>query len=193
MRLLPSQIETLEQLEQGVALNQAGKLNAMAHAADPNPWRDGLRRALGIGDRNLRRNALVQIARDKVMPDQAAIGLDLLGRALFDLDNEPMDEEVLRAGLGRHPHNLWLNYDLGIVLLSRGRRREAIIYLTAARALRPDTAHELAHALDSLWERPEAAIAVFEDLTRLRPRNPRHWLCQGKALHPRPRSRRTRS
>jgi tetratricopeptide (TPR) repeat protein len=182
-------IETLRQLEQGHGLKQAEKLNAMAQAADPNPWRDALRRALGIVDRNQRRNALLQIARDKVTPDQAAIGLDLLARALFDLDEGAMAEEVLRAGLERHPRDPWLNYDLGIVLLSGGRRREAIIYLTAARALRPETAHELAHALDSAWERPDAAIAVFEDLTRLRPRNPKHWLCLAKALRARGRER----
>jgi tetratricopeptide (TPR) repeat protein len=178
-------IETLQLLEQGLGFKQAEKLNAMAQAADPNPWRDGLRRALGIVDRNQRRIALLQIARDKVTPDQAAIGLDLLGRALFDLDEASLAEEVLRAGLGRQPRDLWLNYDLGIVLLSVGRRREAIISLTAARALRPETAHELAHALDSAWERPEAAIAVFEDLTRLRPRNPKHWFCLARALRAR--------
>jgi len=182
-------VESLQQLEQGHGLKQAEKLGAMARAADPDAWRDRNRGALEIKDRDQRRNALVRIAREEVAPDQAAIGLDLLGRALFDLDEGPMAEEVFRVGLRRHPRDLWLNYDLGVVLLGLGRRREAIIYLTAARALRPETAHELAHALDSAWERPEAAIAVFEDLTRLRPRNPRHWFCLAKALRTRGRER----
>ncbi|WP_406695292.1 protein kinase [Singulisphaera sp. Ch08] len=182
-------IETLRQLEQGLGLKQAEKLNAMAQAADPNPWRDELRRALGVVDQNQRHNALLQIARDKMTLDQSAYGLDLLARALFDQDEGAMAEEILRTGLGRHPRDQWLNYDLGIVLLSGGRRREALVYLTAARALRPETAHELAHALDSAWERPDAAIAVFEDLTRLRPRNPRHWLCLAKSLRARGRER----
>jgi tetratricopeptide (TPR) repeat protein len=178
-------LEQLGWLEQGVALTQAAKLTAMAQAADPDPWRDTLRKVLGEMDPNTRRNALVRLARDEGTTGQAAVGLNLLARALFDLDDPAIAEDVLRAGLGHHPRDLWLNYDLGVVLLSSGRRREAIVYLTAARAIRPETAHELAHALDSVWERPNAAISVFEDLTRLRPDRPIHWLCLSKALRTR--------
>ena len=38
----------------------------------------------------------------------------------------------------------------------------------AARSLRPETAHELAHALEAKGETDEA-IGVFEDLARQRP------------------------
>jgi serine/threonine-protein kinase len=178
-------LELLESLEPAVALAQAGKLTSMARAADPDPWRSQLRKALELEDPSQRGKALLRIAREEKIADHAAVGLDLLGRALFDLDNAPAAEDVLRAGLKRHPRDLWLNYDLGIVLLGDGRRREAIVYLTAARAIKPEVAHELGHALDSLWERRDAAISVFEDLTRLRPQRPRHWLCLAAALRAR--------
>ena len=61
------------------------------------------------------------------------------------------------------------------------RRDEAIRFYTAARAIRPETAHELAHALEKRGESDEA-IAVFRDLKRLRPGNARHLGCLGQAL-----------
>jgi serine/threonine-protein kinase len=178
-------LDVLESFEPALAMAQAGKLTFMARAADPDPWRNRLREAFELEDRDQRSKALVRIATDERIADHAAAGLDLLGRSLFDLDNVSAAEDVLRAGLKRHPRDLWLNHDLGVVLLGDGRRREAIIYLTAARAIRPEVAHELGHALDSLWERPDAAVAVFEDLTRLRPERARHWLCLAAALRAR--------
>jgi eukaryotic-like serine/threonine-protein kinase len=178
-------LELLESLEPALGLAQAGNLTSMARAADPDTWRNQLRVALELENRDQRSKALLRIARDEKIADRAAVGLDFLGRALFDLDNVPAAEDVLRAGLKRHPRDLWLNYDLGVVLRSDGRRREAVVYLTAARVVRPEVSHELGHALDSLWERPEAAISVFEDLTRLRPQRPRHWLCLAAALRAR--------
>ena len=50
--------------------------------------------------------------------------------------------------------------------------------------LRPETAHELAHALLKKGE-SEEAIAVFRDLVRIRPGNGRHLACLGDALHDR--------
>ena len=54
----------------------------------------------------------------------------------------------------------------------------------AACAIRPEVAHELAHALESSGERDEA-IAVFQELTRIRPGNGRHLRCLGLALRKR--------
>ena len=55
----------------------------------------------------------------------------------------------------------------------QSRGDEAIRFYTAARAIRPETAHELAHALEKRGDRDEA-IAVFRDLSGLRPGNARH-------------------
>ena len=56
-----------------------------------------------------------------------------------------------------------------------------IRFYTAARSIRPETAHELAHLLEQKGESDEA-IAVFQDLVRLRPRNGRHLGCLGILL-----------
>jgi len=61
------------------------------------------------------------------------------------------------------------------------RREEAIRYYTAARSIRPETAHELAHALKHKGEMDEAT-AVFRDLERLRPKNAVHLICLARSL-----------
>ena len=62
-----------------------------------------------------------------------------------------------------------------------GQTEEAIRYLMAARTIRPDSAHDLAHLLNERGESDEA-IAVFRDLVRLRPDDGSHWGCYGKLL-----------
>ena len=80
-----------------------------------------------------------------------------------------MAESVLRRAQQRHPGDVWVNYELGTVLEKLSRRDEAIRFYTAARAIRPETAHELAHALEKRGDSDEA-IAVFRDLKELAPR-----------------------
>ena len=109
------------------------------------------------------------------------ISLDLLGRALKDAGDPAGAEAVLRRAQQRHPGDVWINYDLARSLEKLARREEAIRYYTAARSLRPETAHELAHALGDKGERDEE-IAIFEDLRRLRPGSGRHLGCLGRAL-----------
>ena len=67
------------------------------------------------------------------------------------------------------------------VLEKLSRRDEAIRFYTAARSIRPETAHELAHALEKRGESDEA-IAVFRDLKRLRPGKPGTWAASASAL-----------
>ena len=57
---------------------------------------------------------------------------------------------LLRAAAGRHPGDVWVNHALAGALdrLRPSAREEAVRYYTAARALRPETAHELAHLLE---------------------------------------------
>ena len=86
-----------------------------------------------------------------------------------------------------YPGDVWLNFDLARCLERLARREEAIRYYMAARSLRPETAHELAHALEAKGE-TDQAIAVFQDLARLRPKESRHLTCLGKALQDRGRN-----
>ena len=83
----------------------------MAIAADPDPWRAGLRRA-DLADRATRAKALRELA-ESTKPDIApAVDLDLLGTALSEVGEPKAAEEVLRAGRRRFPGDVWLNYDL---------------------------------------------------------------------------------
>src|SRR5262249_54464499 len=51
-------------------------------------------------------------------------------------------------------------------------------------ALRPETAHPLAHALDARGQGDEA-LMVLEELSRLRPESAVHWTCLGRLLRDR--------
>ena len=97
-----------------------------------------------------------------------AIGLHLLGTGLYDAGDRTRAESVLRSAQQWYPRDVWVNYALARVLETLSRRDEAIRFYTAARSIRPETAHELAHALEKRGESDEA-IAVFRDLKRLRP------------------------
>jgi serine/threonine-protein kinase len=162
----------------------AKRVESAARMADPDPWRNKLRDALELTDKPARRTALTQLANsiaDRTLP---AVSFDLLGRALGDVGSNKEAEAILRRGRRLYPDDLWLNYDLAVVLDARSRREEAIRYFTAARILRPESAHELAHALEYKGE-TEDAISVFRDLARIRPKNGRHLSCLGRALEER--------
>ncbi len=163
--------------------NRAGAaaLSDLAGAADPDPWRVGLRRALDLPDRAARLEALRRLAKDTPFGTLSPISLDLLGRALKDAGDPDGAVAVLRPAQQRHPRDAWVNYDLARSLEKLARQDDAIRYYTAARALRPETAHELAHLLGAKGERDEE-VAVFEDLRRLRPESGRHLGCLGRAL-----------
>jgi tetratricopeptide (TPR) repeat protein len=156
----------------------AEALSAVARAADPDPWRSGLRDALDRPDHEARRSELKKLAGTAEFTPLGPVSLDLLGRALADAGDAEAAEAVLRRAQRRHPDDVWINHDLAGALEKLARRSEAIRYYAAARAIRPDTAHELAHALQNQGE-GEEALAVFEDLVALRPENGRHWGCLG--------------
>jgi tetratricopeptide (TPR) repeat protein len=170
--------------------NRAGAstLSALASAADPDPWRLGLRRAVDLPDQAARLEALRRLAKAAPFETLGPVSLDLLGRALKDAGDPAGAEAVLRRAQQRHSDDVWINYDLARALEKLARREEAVRYYTAARSLRPETGHELAHALGEKGERAEE-IAIFEDLRRLRPGAGRHLGCLGRALQGQGRSR----
>src|SRR5262249_42166823 len=116
------------------------------------------------------------------------VSLHLLGTGLARAGDQVLAESVLRSAQGRHPGDVWINYELGGALEGLSRRDEAIRFYTAARAIRPETAHELAHALGAPGPGDEA-LAVFRDRRRLRPGNARHLTCLGSLLKDRGLSR----
>ncbi len=170
--------------------NRAGaqQLTQAARAADLDPWRNQLRDALDLPEKQQRLDALRAAARSANVEELPPVSLDLLGSALRDAGDPQMAESVLRQAQRRHPGDVRLNYNLAQCLEKLARRDEAIRYFTAARSIRPEIAHELAHALRNKGESDEA-IAVFQDLTRLCPGNGRHFLCLSVTLEKRGHSR----
>jgi serine/threonine-protein kinase len=162
----------------------ARRLAATANAADPDPWRVGLRKALDQSDRSSRAGALRDLAKATRPETAEAVDLDQLATALSGVGESSSAEDLLRAGRRRFPGDVWLNYDLARLLEASSRSEEAIRYYSVARAVRPETAHELAHALERKGESDEAR-AIFSDLVRLRPVDGRHWRCYGRLLQER--------
>ena len=159
----------------------AASLSQAAQIADPDPWRTDLRNALDEPDKAARLTRLQAVEKKANYDALGPISLHLLGSGLIKADDPALAESVLRKAQERHPRDVWINYVLGQALEKQSRGDEAIRFYTAARAIRPETAHELAHALEKRGDRDEA-IAVFRDLRGLRPGNARHLGCLGEAL-----------
>jgi serine/threonine-protein kinase len=169
--------------------DQAGarQLTELARLADPDPWRDRLRELLQAApspDRLTRLKDLDQSARFDELP---AATLHLWGAALLKMGEPARAERVLRTAQRLYTNDVWINIGLARCLQRLERRDEAMRFYFAARSLRPDMAHDLAHALEETGE-TDQAIAVFQDLARLRPNDVRHLACLGKALKDRGRT-----
>jgi serine/threonine-protein kinase len=135
--------------------DQAGarQLIEVARLVDPDPWRNRLREVLQTPksqDRLTELKVLRESARIEELP---AVSLNLFGGALHGAGDPTGAEAVLREGQRRYPGDVWLNYNLAACLERLNRREEAIRYYMAAKSLRPETAHSLAHALEQKGRR----------------------------------------
>ena len=158
------------------------RLVATARAADPDPRRDQLRALWYEPDIKVRREALRALATQADIDTWPATTLSWLAQNLESAGDVDAALLLLRRTVARHADDVWINYKLGRLLAgSHPRPEEAIRFYTAARALRPESAHELAHALSAHGEKDES-IAVFQDLKRLRPEDGRHLFCLARAL-----------
>jgi serine/threonine-protein kinase len=162
------------------------RLVGAARGADPDPQRDQLRQIWSQPDRKAQREPLRELARGADPQGWPVQSLDLLASVLAEAGDRDAAVALLRRAQAHHPGDVWINYDLGRFLeaLHPPRVEEAIRFYSAARALRPETGHELAHALDGRGHGDEA-LMVFEELTRLRLDNSRHWTCLGRLLRER--------
>jgi serine/threonine-protein kinase len=154
----------------------ANVLSADARAADPDPWRNRLRGTLELAEHQNRLDGVRSLARSTKIDELPPASLDLLGGALRIAGDPLAAESLLRRAQGRHPGDLWLNWSLAQTLEKLARRQEAIRYYMIARSIRPESGHELAHALRDNGEIDEA-IAVFQDVLRLQPDSERHLSC----------------
>jgi serine/threonine-protein kinase len=154
-----------------------------ARAADPDPTRDRLRTLWSEPDSAARRELLEKLARDVDPRAWPPASVTLLAVALAEAGAREAAVALLYRAQAEHPGDVSLNYHLGRALeqLHPSQSDAAIGFFTVARALRPETAHELAHALETRGRDAEARV-IYEDLTRLRPANGRHWTCLGRLL-----------
>ncbi len=159
----------------------AARLTAVALAADDDAWRGRLRMALMEPDKQARLAALDELARSIPAADVPPVTLLSLGEALLRAGDAVAAAAVLRPAQRRYPGELWLTLILAQALEKQSRRQEAIRYYMMARAIRPHSAHSLAHALEFQGETDEA-IALFRELIRLSPGSARHFVCLGKTL-----------
>jgi serine/threonine-protein kinase len=149
-----------------------------ARLADPDPYRDRVRAILMSEQHQVESEAVKALAAAPEAVDLPAPTAALLGRILVGHGRAAAALALLRPAAGHHPGDVWVNYTLAQALGKVGpsARAEAVRYYTAARSLRPETAHDLAHLLESMGRRAEAE-AVFRDLTDRRPKNARHLGC----------------
>jgi tetratricopeptide (TPR) repeat protein len=159
------------------------RLSATARAADADPVRDQLRRLWAGADQKAHRKELAGMAAGVDFPRWPRQSLVLLATVLSDSGDREGAAAFLRRAQTYHPDDVWINYGLARQLedLEPPQTDEAIQFYRAARALRPETAHELAHALDARG-RGDEAVAILEELTSLRPESGRHWMCLGALL-----------
>ena len=165
------------------------KLVAVARSADPDPVRDALRAALAVEDKVQLLEQIRPLVERAKSADWSPASLVLLGNTLADAGDVDAGVRVLRHASGDHPTDVWVQYTVGVLLerMRPPRRDEATAAYAAARALRPELGHELAHALEHCG-RSEEAEAVFRDVVRRRPLMARHLTCLGVHLQERGRA-----
>lgn len=139
-----------------------------ARAADADPWRNRLRDAMWAADRP----ALVTLARSADVSARPPASLRLMGRLLRWSGQIEEANAFLLTAWNAHPQDFWVNYELALALsMNPERLEQALVYATAAVALRPESA--IAH-LELAWVRSSFIVKVdcepeFREAIRLAP------------------------
>jgi tetratricopeptide (TPR) repeat protein len=116
--------------------NRREHLLAVARLADRDESRAELRRVLASGDQL----ALEELAGRLDARRTPPTSLYVIGQILFQLHATARAEAVLRRGQQVHPSNFWFNFGLYVILREiPSRHEEAVSYLRAAVALRPES------------------------------------------------------
>ena len=154
----------------------------VARAADSDDYRNQVRALVERPDIRKQGAALRALSRDRQVAELPPASILQLAAALREAGDPAATVSLLESAAQRHPDDVWINYNLAEVLAGLpARREEAVRYYTAARALRPETAHNLGHLLDEMG-RGEDAIATFRALVEVRPTEARNIGCLGTIL-----------
>jgi len=115
------------------------QLAATLQAAEPEP--DAFRSRWLAAARRRDGATLAQMSGEPGVQGLPAAAVVQLARDLHNVKEYAAAERLLRAGQERYRGNFWLNHELGMVLWGQKPPRpgEAVIYLTAALALRSDS------------------------------------------------------
>jgi serine/threonine-protein kinase len=154
----------------------------VARAADADDYRNRLRGLVAAEDLKAQSAKLKALADEPQAAELPAATAVLLAGALEAVRDREAAVGLLRQAVERHPDDVWVNFALADEL-NRIRPpvpEEAVRYYTAARALRPETAHDLAHVLDRIG-RCEQALAIFRGQAARRP-DARNLRCLGSCL-----------
>jgi tetratricopeptide (TPR) repeat protein len=154
----------------------------VARAADSDADRNRLRALVERPDVRKQGAALRALSQDRQVAELPPASILQLATALREAGDPETAVSLLESAAQRYPDDVWINYNLAEVLAGLpARREEAVRYYTAARALRPETAHNLGHLLDQMG-RGEDAIATFRALVKVRPGEARNIGCLGTVL-----------
>ncbi|MBI3863029.1 MAG: protein kinase [Planctomycetia bacterium] len=155
---------------------------AVARAADSDAFRNELRALVERPDMRKQVVALRSLFQDRQIAELPPASVLQLASALREAGDSAAAIALLESSAQRYPGDVWINYHLGEVLAEiPARREDAVRYYTAARALRPESAHNLGHLLDRMG-RGEDAIATFRALVEVRPGEARNIGCLGTIL-----------
>ena len=154
-----------------------------AQDIDPDPYRGRIRKMLEFGDLTSQAEVLRELAKEPTAGQLPPSSATLLASALVSSGDMAAAVALLRRSVERNPSDLWVNYDLATYLKasSPSQPDEAIRYFTAARCMRPTSAHELAHTLAGRG-RGQEAVAIFRDLEQRQPDLGSNAGCEGHAL-----------
>ncbi len=154
----------------------------VARAADSDDYPNPRRALVERPDIRKQGAALRALSRDRQVAELPPASIFQLAAALREAGDPAATVTLLESAAQRHPDDVWINYNFAEVLAGLpARREEAVRYYTAARALRPETAHNLGHLLDEMG-RGEDAIATFRALVEVRPTEARNIGCLGTIL-----------
>jgi serine/threonine-protein kinase len=149
---------------------EAGWLERVLAAADPDDWRQRLRAAREKPDRQ----ALEDLAREVKVAAQPAQVVVLLGRALVASGSIKAAAELLRRAWFAYPGDFWVNLHLGWALAtSRPPQPDAAIrFFMVAVALRPSSPGARLNLGNELQARGQLdeAIACFHKAIELDPK-----------------------
>jgi len=146
--------------------DRRSRLDALARAIDPDPFRNRVRSALRAPDRS----ALEALAKSPEVSALPAASVRLLAQGLGDRGARDEAIALLEAAQRRNPADFWINFDLGKTLQS-SNPVEAVRFLTAAVTARPDSPGArvaVGAALDD-HGKPDKAEVAFRDAIRLSP------------------------